>query len=505
MGEEEAGGAASRSPLRSVTLDALPEASFACLLDPFSVGGLRRLAREDRAWRRRLGAAWGRAEVAAARRGALADTTDLRSVVLIFARVLRGEGSPRPSVETVYKARQLMRTAVAAAGTMEVSGARYDRELLRTQLASPREGGGSAGMSRARVSRALGIVDGAIEARAVRRGEEVPVGVLRAPPRPAPPRPARRSVPLRVCEALIRTARPAERVKLALALGVGLLPGEIARLRREDVRSVRASPGLARAVGCRRGTPVVWVRAAAPGRAARWMPAPAWVVRLMQAAPLGAVGSPLVASASAPTLAATIRRLRDVVPGAAGLRASDLCRTWQAVALRLGMRREVVRRTWVPDAGGHLARRPASRSARDRVDVPALADAPRLRDERAPAPRGGRSSACAVQVPARSPRAGSSVPQARDRSASGGGAGLREGVRAERVRALEQSSARYALGLRPSDRLGTPLLRPLFSEPAPHAYHQPGCRRPSPAPPRERRARVFRRPRAKTIEVAASW
>ena len=320
-----------------------------CETDPLSVRGLRRLATDDAGWRSRLREAWRRPEVRAEVRLARSEGATLRAVILAFVFELRGGRRPARSVETVRKARQVLQAVVEVAGDWPVEGQGIDWDELRALLTEPHCPDSRARLSRDRASRALSLVEKAL----ARRAEKLALPPVARPSRtgstPTPPRPGRYSVPLKACAALLRAARPGERVKIGLALGLGFMPGEVDRLRGGDV----VAHTVPRELASREVPPgfrTAWVRSGGRGGLVRWTPAPLWVVALLDGVPLGKDGAPLIGPAEAPTLSATVRRLRGQVPGLDELKAVDLCLTWQAVALRLGLRREVVRRTW----GQHL-------------------------------------------------------------------------------------------------------------------------------------------------------
>ena len=320
-----------------------------CETDPLSVRGLRRLATDDANWRRRLREAWRRPEVRAQVQLARSDGATLGAVIIAFAFEIRVR-RPDRSVETVRKARQVLGVVVDVAGDWPVEEQGIDWDELSALLTEARGPESPARLSCDRASRALSLVEKALTRRAEKLALPSVVRPRRSASSPTPPRPGRYSIPLKACAALLRAARPGERVKIGLALGLGLMPGEVDRLRGGDVVPYTVPRGLVS-----RGWPslrTAWVRSEGQGGRVRWTPAPRWVVALLDAVPLGKDGAPLIGSAEAPTLSATIRRLRGRVPGLNDLKAVDLCLTWQALALRLGLRREVVRRTWGQDRRG---------------------------------------------------------------------------------------------------------------------------------------------------------
>ena len=315
-----------------------------CETDPLSIRGLRRLATDDANWRGRMGEAWRRPEVRAQVQLARSDGATLEAVIIAFAFEIR-LGRPDRSVETVRKARQVLRAVVEVAGDWPVEGQGIDWDELRVRLMEPCGLDSSALLSPDRASRALNLVEKALTRRAKKLGLPPVVRPRRARSTPTPPRAGRYSTPLKACASLLRAARPGERVKIGLALGLGLLPGEVDRLQGRDV-VLRTVPRELMSRGVPAGFRTAWVWTEDGGGRARWTPAPLWVVGLLSVVPLGRDRQPLVGTEEAPTLSATIRRLRGQVLGLSELTAGDLGLTWQAVALRQGLRREVVRRTW---------------------------------------------------------------------------------------------------------------------------------------------------------------
>ena len=318
----------------------------ACLHDPLSVGGLRRFAKEDRRWRSRLAKLWRSDELRAVYREARGEPpTCLEAVILAFVYQLGGSTVDRSGVETIYKARQLMRIVVDVAGDWGVGSDGIDFEALRELLTRP-DGDGACRMSADRSSRALTMVEQALVMRGALTGSLLPRRAAPPPASPAPPRAPRRSKPLRDCATLLRLASPGERVKIGLALGAGLLPGEVERLKGGDVTLYEVPPAVARQTRVSVGFRTAWARVRLRGKRVRWVPVPWWVLALIQSCRLGEGRDPFVPRDEAPTLSATCRRLGSQIPGLDSLTPSDLCVTWQAVALRKGLSRQVVRRTW---------------------------------------------------------------------------------------------------------------------------------------------------------------
>ncbi len=313
-----------------------------CLTDPFSVAGLRRLAREDRLWKLRLRESRKRPEVLALVRGAREPRSALSSVLARHSLELFG-GASRAGVEATYKTRQLLTHVVGRAGDVVVSEDGLDLEMLRDLLTDPDPTTGVAAMSSPRVSRALRLVMRAVDRWAASRGETVEWAPLPLA-EPSPPRRSRKSLPIGVCARLVERARPGERVKLALAFGAGLTPGDIDRLRGGDLRVEVVPPAQAAAVGIR-PSPVLWARARGRRRTGvRWTPLPPWVTALVQALPAVSPRESLFPP-DTPSLGASVRRLAAEFSDP-GLSPTDLCLTWQALALSQGLRRDVVRRTW---------------------------------------------------------------------------------------------------------------------------------------------------------------
>lgn len=311
-----------------------------CLSDPLSVGGLRRLAREDRRWRRRLRALLGTPEFNELAEAALQPQTTLRTMIVVFCYPLFGGGVRGPSVETAYKARQLMRIVDEVAGDQVVRGCELPREELRDLLTS------GTSLSPDRMSRAIRLVEEALFQRSIRTGFSLPPKEERPATTPSAPRAARRSTPLNDCAALLRAARPGERVKIGLVLGAGVLPGQVEKLRGGEVTLYEIPPQVAHAVGVPAGLRTAWIGIRLRGKRVRWVPASGWLLALVQQARLGSGRELFVAASEAPSLSATLRRLGGPVLGREDLTPGDLAVTWQAVALGLGLSREVVRRSW---------------------------------------------------------------------------------------------------------------------------------------------------------------
>ncbi len=327
-----------------------------CETDPLSVRGLRRLAREDEKWRARLLAAWKRPEVRVEVLLGRSREATLRSAILAFGFELRGTRRRSKSVETVRKARQVLAAVVEAVGGWPVDEHGIDWDELYGRLTEGSEPDSSGRLSRDRASRALCLVQKALARRARKLGLPPVVRPKRPASMPRVPRRGRRSIPLKSCATLIRDARPGERAKIGLALGGGLLPSQVDGLGGEDVATWTVPRGLM-SRGVPAGFRTVWVRLVGPNGLAHWVPVPHWVARLLGEVRLGAAGAPLIGREEAPTLDATIRRLRGQVRGLEDMTAGDLCLTWQAVALRLGLRRDVIRRTWRQHQAGELPAR----------------------------------------------------------------------------------------------------------------------------------------------------
>ena len=316
-----------------------------CLRDPLSVDGLRRLGREDRLWRRGLRAFLRTPEFEELEKAAAQPQVTLRTMILVFCYPLLGGGLGRPSVETTYKARQLMRIVVEVAGDQVVHECELRREELRELLTRERS------LSPDRASRAMRLVEGALIQRSLRTGFEMPPKEERVPAAPSKPRAGRWSLPLNDCEALMRAARPGERVKMGLVLGAGLLPGQVERLRGRDVTLYKITPQVGRAVGVPAGLRTAWFGVRLRGKKVRWVPANGWLFALVRQSRLGRGGERFVPASEAPSLAATLHRLGGPVLGREALTPSDLAVTWQAVTLGLGLSREVVRRSWSQPVG----------------------------------------------------------------------------------------------------------------------------------------------------------
>ncbi len=302
--------------------------------------GLRRLGRTSRYWRRRLRALWSTREFADLDDAALMPETTLRTMLLALCHPIRGDGINRPSVETTYKARQLARVVADVAGDQVVRGCDLSREQLRELLTR------EASLSPDRASRAMRLVEHALIQRSLRAGFDLPPKEERPPTAPSEPRAARRSLPLNDCAALLRAARPGERVKMGLVLGAGLLPGQVEKLRAGDVTLYEIPRHVASAVGVPAGFRTAWVGIRLRGKKVRWVPANGWLVALIRQAQLGSGRERFVPASEAPSLGASLRRLGGPVLGREDLTPSDLAVTWQAIALNLGLPREVVRRTW---------------------------------------------------------------------------------------------------------------------------------------------------------------
>lgn len=333
----------SLSPVSDHTNTGVPDPGTdgpPCLRDPLSVVGLRRLGRTNRFWRRRLRALWSTREFRELDDEALMPETTLRTMILALCHPIRGHGVKHPSVETTYKARQLARAVVDVAGDQVIRGCELSRAELRELLTR------EAALSPDRVSRAMRLVEDALIQRSLRAGFDLPPKEDRPPTAPSAPRAARLSLPLNECAALLRAARPGERVKIGLVLGAGVLPGQVERLRGGDVTLYELTPQVAQMVGVSVSPSTPWIGIRLRGKRVRWVPAPGWLFALIQQSRLGRGRERFVPLSDAPALAATLRRLGGPVLGREDLTPSDIAVTWQAVALNLGLPREVVRRSW---------------------------------------------------------------------------------------------------------------------------------------------------------------
>ena len=319
--------------------------------DPLLVSGLRAAAKRGEDWRVRIRRPQFDSphldEIIAAR---TPDAT-LGQVVVVFGEDVIPER--RASVETVYRARQLARVVCDVAGNWSADEAEARLAELRALLRAPRTPGGRPRMSAERTSRAISMVWRALNTRRWLIGR--PQLPKLTPAEPTRPRPPRRTLPLLLCAELLWHARPRERVRLALALGAGLWPGEIERLRGCDLVAYTTTADDADRVRVPEGTAVHFVRVGARRgrRGCRWIPLPPWVTALIGRIELGRGGEPLVQGV--PGLAQTMRRLREEVEGAEDVTAMSLVRTWQGIAVEMERTREVVRGSWRQPSKGERA------------------------------------------------------------------------------------------------------------------------------------------------------
>lgn len=324
----------------------LPE----CCRDLLSVGGLRRLGREDPDWRDRLHRAFESLEVRDERQSGWTSKATLREAVLAYEDRLLPSSFGRVGIETVYRARQLARGICELAGGWDAEDAAERLDELRDLLGRPLVEGGR-GLSPDRTSRSMSLV------RRVLTLRRSSLGLPPLPPPqshpPAPSRPPRTTVPLRVAAEFIRLARPGERAKLALALGAGLRPGQIDALRGHDLVAHTTSVAESNRLRVLPGIALHFVRVAVRGgRAIQWIPLPPWVTALLLDCRLGQGNRRLIPTDVAPAIAQTVRRLRKVVPGSDGVTAMSLRLTWQGLAIRAGLPRGIVRGSWrQPTAG----------------------------------------------------------------------------------------------------------------------------------------------------------
>lgn len=315
-----------------------------CAFDPLSVVGLRALPRRYGNWRSVL--EWGTAEpalVAERAEGSRPDAT-VRAFLLAFATdALAPSEDSATSVDTVYRNRQLASRVVdVTEGWTAVELAERLPEL-RWRLGRAKESGG-AGLGSDRVSRAMSLVRSALECRAHLNGGSVP---MREAVTPAPPRPGRESLKVRLFHAILEAARPSERIKLAILASAGSLPCEVDAIEQADfVRRVhRVSSRDRRPTLDHR---VYWVRVGlgvARYLKCRWYPLPAWVGALIEECHHDRSFEGLFAPGT-PSVTATLRRVRKKIPGAEEVTSTSIRLLWQAVARRAGLNHEVVRASW---------------------------------------------------------------------------------------------------------------------------------------------------------------
>jgi len=323
-----------------------------CLLDPFSVRGLRRLAADDpQGWRAQLHAhlpEQAHLDVAAGRTGL---NPTLRQVLLAFCDRLLPDPASNLGVESVRRARQVLFAVVEHDGDMAAEQVAASLSLIRRNAGHLVRDGGRAPLSSEAVSRAMSLVRAALNYWLASQGKPPlgPPGAVAAAPR----RPPQRTVTLRRVWELIKRAEPAERIKIGLAVGAGLREPEIEALRVCDLAAYEATPDEALRLDLLPGIRLVFVRVDTGGEPARtrWTPLPPWLSDLMRAAPLGLRASKdknrlLVPGELAPSLSAALRRLQKEVSPRQRITPSDLRRTWQGVARRARCSREVVRQTW---------------------------------------------------------------------------------------------------------------------------------------------------------------
>ena len=315
------------------------ESGPACLFDPWSTEGLRREGRR-KGWRKRLFRAIqvpgpAREEFNAA---LAAEAPTLAQVLLVHGRLLPKPG--RCGVATVERERRLGRAVAAVAGDWSPSQTADILGELRALLlvGSAR----TAGLSRSDASRALTMVRRA--ANRWRAGQGMPE-LPRTKPTDerAPARPPALTILLVVLGRLIELAAPPERARIALVLGCGLTPGQVRRLRGNDLRSHTISIAEANQFGLLPGVALAFVRVRRAKRE-RWIPIPPWATALLLDTALGRGREALILGG--PSLEATLRRLGPKVPGAEGINAMAIRRTWQRIALDAGLPREIVRGTW---------------------------------------------------------------------------------------------------------------------------------------------------------------
>ncbi len=321
--------------------------NVACELDPLSVRGLRTLFREDpNNWRDRLRDRLPPEVLAGIDAGYAAPKADLRQVLLSHSPALLPQPGSTVGVETVRRARQVLAAVIEHDGDMPAMLACDMLSVLRTNIMARLRANDRSPLSPENASRAMSLVRQALNGWRGARSE--PPLPEEPPANPAPPRRPQKTTRLRVIWQILRLASPWERIKIALAVGAGLRQPEIDGLRVGDVTRYMLNPAEARGLGLLPAVELMflWVADAHdPGRG-RWVPLPPWVGQVIGAVPHGDRSDLLVAEDKAPSLTATLRRLRRTVEGGARVSPSSLRRTWQAIARRAGCSREVVRGTW---------------------------------------------------------------------------------------------------------------------------------------------------------------
>ena len=332
-----------------------PPVEHPCEADPFSIVGLKTLARTDPdGWRRRLRDGpppEQKDELAAAMKRVIAegppatpdDGPTLRQVLLLFSTSLQPVPGSKIGIEVVRQARQLLAMVNEMLGHWPAAHFVEHPQTVGQHVHFGQPRSGRAPLTAARTHRADGLVRAALDHW--RRVTGASAVADPAPVTTRQRRPARRTIPLRVALRGFVEATPAERVKLGLPLGAGLSAPEIEALQALGGRGF-AEGELRGALASRLGLPSGRLHFAQvqhpqdPARV-RWSPLPPWLGALVVDAKAG--GTPPLAGA--PRLSSTLRRLRRSDPELE-LTPLILRTTWQAVMRRAGASRELVRGTW---------------------------------------------------------------------------------------------------------------------------------------------------------------
>jgi len=289
---------------------------------------------------------WGADEpalVAERAAGSRPDAT-VRAFLLAFTiDALAPHEDSGASLDIVYRNRQLARRVVdVTEGWTAVQLAERLPEL-RTRLGLAKESGG-AGLGPDRVSRAMSLVWGALECQVELNGGTPPPREVVSP---APARPGRESLKVRLFRTILDEARLSERIKLAILASTGSLPCEVDALQDTDfVRRVHRVLSWDRK--SKTDLKVYWVRVGcgvARYQDCRWYPLPPWVGDLIEACRRDQ-SFPGLFAPKTPSVTATLRRLRTKIPGAEEVTSTSIRLLWQAVARKAGLNHQVVRASW---------------------------------------------------------------------------------------------------------------------------------------------------------------
>ena len=334
----------------------------ACAVDPFAIAGLRRLGRDSPdSWR---GLLRSQLPVEVAKDGdrGRGEAATLRQLLLGYSRELLPPSDSAATLEVVRRARLVLGAVVEHFGDMPARSIDEDQlKRIRRVCKERKRQGGRKPLSGENASRAMTLIVRALHAWRVEQG--LPMLEPHPDDAPAPPRGPRVTTRLRRVWKLLRVVDRYARLKIALAVGLGLREPEVEALDVDDFRLVM----MPQEISTRWKLPAVqllYVRVRDrrdPGRA-RWIPAPLWFAKLA-ADVLGrrGPGEPLFPEGTA-SLTSILRRLRRKYPSAARVTPSSLRATWMAIARLGGCWREVVRGTWrLADGDGGWEWHPAQR------------------------------------------------------------------------------------------------------------------------------------------------